>query len=211
MTVVVPLGAFEQHGPHLPLDTDTRIAEAVSRRLKGVQLAPSIAYGSSGEHAGFAGTISIGADALRLLLVEYGRSASAWATRVLFVNGHGGNVATLIAAVELLRYEGRDVAWVPCAVPGADAHAGRTETSLLLWLSPDVVDLSRVEVGNTDALGDLLPRLRDGGVQSVAPNGVLGDPRGSSASEGEAILADMCARTAAALRRWAPSPRGMLT
>lgn len=211
VTVVVPLGAFEQHGPHLPLDTDTRIAEAVSRRLKGVQLAPSIAYGSSGEHAGFAGTISIGADALRLLLVEYGRSASAWATRVLFVNGHGGNVATLIAAVELLRYEGRDVAWVPCAVPGADAHAGRTETSLLLWLSPDVVDLSRVEVGNTDALGDLLPRLRDGGVQSVAPNGVLGDPRGSSASEGEAILADMCARTAAALRRWAPSPRGMLT
>lgn len=210
-TVVVPVGAFEQHGPHLPLDTDTRIAEALAQRLPGVVVAPSIAYGSSGEHEGFPGTISIGADALKSVLVEYGRSSCRWASRVLFVNGHGGNVATLIAAVELLRYEGRDVSWLPCAVPGSDAHAGRTETSLLLALSPEVVEFSRAEVGNTDHIAELLPRLREGGVRAVAPNGVLGDPRGSSASEGLEILEEMTARATAALARWAPSDRGMLT
>jgi len=151
-TVAVPLGAFEQHGPHLPLDTDTRIAEALARRLPGTVLAPSIAYGASGEHEGFPGTISIGSDALRTILVEYGRSACRWAERVVFVNGHGGNLETLISAVTLLRYEGREVAWLPCAVPGADAHAGRTETSLLLCLSPEVVDFARAEVGNTDPI-----------------------------------------------------------
>ena len=211
VTLAVPVGAFEQHGPHLPLDTDTRVAEALAQRLPGVVVAPSIAYGASGEHEGFPGTISIGSDALRSVLVEYGRSACRWANRVVFVNGHGGNVATLIGAVELLRYEGRDVAWIPCAVPGADAHAGRTETSLLLWLSPEVVDITRAEVGNTDDIADLLPRLREGGVRAVAPNGVLGDPRRSSATEGRDIMAEMTERSAAALDRWMPSQRGMLT
>ncbi|MGB2947476.1 MAG: mycofactocin biosynthesis peptidyl-dipeptidase MftE [Rhodococcus sp. (in: high G+C Gram-positive bacteria)] len=209
-TVAVPLGAFEQHGPHLPLDTDTRIAEALARRLPGTALAPSIAYGASGEHEGFPGTISIGSDALRTILVEYGRSACRWAERVVFVNGHGGNLETLISAVTLLRYEGREVAWLPCAVPGADAHAGRTETSLLLCLSPEVVDFARAEVGNTDPIEELLPRLRAGGVAAVAPNGVLGDPRGSTAAEGAAILAQMCARSVAALGRWKPNSNGML-
>ncbi|OZF57494.1 mycofactocin biosynthesis peptidyl-dipeptidase MftE [Rhodococcus sp. 14-2470-1b] len=210
-TVAVPVGAVEQHGPHLPLDTDTRVAQAVAERLPGVAVAPSIPYGASGEHEGFPGTISIGADALEAILVEYGRSACRWADRVVFVNGHGGNVGALVAAVRLLRYEGRDVAWLPCVVPGADAHAGRTETSLLLHLSPEVVDESRIEVGNTNSLADLLPVLRSGGVRAVAPNGVLGDPRGSSAAEGEAVLGQMCVFAVNALKRWEPSERGMLT
>lgn len=210
-TVAVPVGAVEQHGPHLPLDTDTRVAQAVAERLPGVVVAPSIAYGASGEHEGFPGTISIGADALEAILVEYGRSACRWADRLVFVNGHGGNVGALAAAVRLLRYEGRDVAWLPCVVPGSDAHAGRTETSLLLHLSPELVDKSRIEVGNTDSLADLLPLLRSGGVRAVTPNGVLGDPRGSSAAEGETVLGQMCALAADALQRWGPSERGMLT
>ena len=95
-SIMVPLGSTEQHGPHLPLDTDTRIATAVARGARaGLEeawlVAPAIAYGASGEHQDFAGTISIGAEALTMLLVEYGRSAACWAQRLVFVNGHGGN------------------------------------------------------------------------------------------------------------------------
>jgi creatinine amidohydrolase len=139
--LVVPLGSLEQHGHHLPLGTDTSVAcavaEAAAGSLDGALLAPALAYGASGEHEGFPGTISIGTEALTGLLVEYGRSAGRWAGRVLVVNGHGGNLAALRAAVPLLRWEGRDVAWFPCGVPGGDAHAGRTETSLMLHVEPD--------------------------------------------------------------------------
>ncbi len=124
-SLLVPLGSTEQHGPHLPLDTDTRIATAVARgagaRLANDWLvAPAIAYGASGEHQDFAGTISIGTEALTLLLVEYGRSAACWANRLVFVNGHGGNADALTRAVSRLRAEGRDVGWCPCtAVRGS--------------------------------------------------------------------------------------------
>jgi mycofactocin precursor peptide peptidase len=136
-TLLVPVGSVEQHGPHLPLDTDTRIAAAVAVRAAtgALFVAPPVAYGASGEHEGFSGTVSIGHEALRLLLVELGRSAARWAGRLVFVNGHGGNGSSLVEAVRLLRYEGRDAAWFACAA-GGDAHAGRTETSLMLALDP---------------------------------------------------------------------------
>ena len=140
-TLLVPVGSTEQHGPHLPMDTDARVAAAVAARAGGngaLLVAPPVAYGASGEHEGFPGTVSIGHEALRLLLVELGRSASRWAGRLVFVNGHGGNVPTLVDSVRLLRYEGRDAAWFACA-PGGDAHAGRTETSLVLALAPTLV------------------------------------------------------------------------
>src|SRR5947199_807699 len=112
-TVLVPVGSLEQHGPHLPLDTDARIAAAAARRAAdpSMLLAPPLAYGASGEHEGFAGTLSIGHAALRAVLVELGRSAGAWASRMVFVNGHGGNLPTVAEAVVQLRGEGRDVAW----------------------------------------------------------------------------------------------------
>jgi mycofactocin precursor peptide peptidase len=208
-TVLVPVGSTEQHGPHLPLDTDARVAATVAARAAAgtnLLVAPPIAYGASGEHEGFPGTVSIGHEALRLLLVELGRSAARWAGRVLFVNGHGGNVPTLVDAVRLLRYEGRDAAWLACA-PGGDAHAGRTETSLMLALDPACV---RPEwaAGNTAPLGDLLPAMRAGGVAAVSANGVLGDPSGASPDEGERLLAAMAAELVAALARWTPDTSG---
>jgi mycofactocin precursor peptide peptidase len=209
-TLLVPVGSVEQHGPHLPLDTDTRIAAAVAARAAtgALLVAPPVAYGASGEHEGFAGTVSIGHEALRLLLVELGRSAARWAGRLVFVNGHGGNVSSLVEAVRLLRYEGRDAAWFACAA-GGDAHAGRTETSLMLALDPALVRPERT-AGNTAPLADLLPAMRAGGVAAVSPNGVLGDPAGASADEGERLLAAMSDALGAAITRWTPDPAGRL-
>lgn len=228
VTVAVPVGAFEQHGPHLPLDTDTRIASAVATALSGapalsgvsalsgapnpadVAVAPPVAYGASGEHEGFAGTVSIGAEVMESLLVEYGRSVCRWAARVVFVNGHGGNAHALVKAVALLRYEGRDAAWLPCAVPGGDAHGGDTETSLLLHLAPEVVAMDRAEVGSTESIVTLLPRLREGGIVAVSANGVLGDPTAASAERGARMFADLVERATAQVARWQPDAEGRL-
>ena len=212
--LVVPLGAVEQHGPHLPLTTDTALATAVAEAATGIVdgalLAPALAYGASGEHEGFPGTVSIGTAALTTLLVEYGRSAGRWAGRLLVVNGHGGNLDALRAAVPLLRTEGRDVAWSPCGVPGGDAHAGRTETSLMLHVEPRGVRGALAEAGETAPVGELLPRLRAEGVRGVSPNGVLGDPAGASAAEGAELLAGMVARLVAAVAGWRVDATGRL-
>lgn len=201
VTLLVPVGSVEQHGPHLPLDTDTRIAVAVAgavgtRLGPDVLVAPAVGIGASGEHEKFPGTVSIGTEALRTVLVELGRSAGRWVRRTVFVNGHGGNLEALRAAAELLRAEGRDVLTYSCAPPRAlcpapDAHAGRTETSIMLALAPELVQLELAEAGNTAPLADLLPAMRAGSVRAVTENGVLGDPAGATAAEGEALLAAM--------------------
>ncbi|GAA5123009.1 mycofactocin biosynthesis peptidyl-dipeptidase MftE [Pseudonocardia adelaidensis] len=214
-TLLVPVGSCEQHGPHLPLDTDTRVATAVARRAAGddpaLLVAPPLAYGASGEHEAFAGTLSIGHDALSVVLVELGRSAARWAPRLVFVNGHGGNLPTVPDAVVQLRAEGRDAAWWPCAVAGGDAHAGRTETSILLALDPAAVRTAAAAPGATAPLDELLPAMRAGGVAAVSPNGVLGDPTGASAEEGERLLAEMTVALRARVARWRPAPTGRLT
>ena len=212
-TLVVPVGSTEQHGPHLPLDTDTRIAVALAHRV-GVELghltAPAIAYGASGEHQHFAGTVSIGTPALTAVLVEYGRSACDWASRLVFVNGHGGNTEALRAAVGLLRAEGRDAVWCSASTDGGDAHAGHTETSLLLHLSPHLVHGERFAAGNVEPLSELMPRMRRGGVAAVSESGVLGDPSTATAAAGEQIFTGMVADCAARILRWAPDDVGML-
>ena len=212
--VVVPLGAVEQHGHHLPLGTDTAVAcavaDAAAVSLDGALLAPALAYGASGEHEGFPGTISIGTEALTGLLVEYGRSAGRWAGRVLVVNGHGGNLDALRAAVPLLRSEGRDVAWFPCGVAGGDAHAGRTETSLMLHVEPDGVREDAAVAGETAPIRELLPRLRAEGVRGVSPTGVLGDPAGATRAEGAALLANLTARLVDAVGAWDVDGAGRL-
>lgn len=216
------MGSTEQHGPHLPLDTDTRIATAVARaattelsRRAGDQdeylLAPPIPYGASGEHEGFAGTVSIGTAALTSVLVEYGRSASSWARRLVFVNGHGGNVEALRAAVGRLRFEGRDAGWCSCAAEGGDAHAGHTETSLLLHLSPDDVRTADWSRGNQEPLARLMPRLREGGVAAVSDVGVLGDPTTATRDDGARIFAGMVDECLRRVERWSPGEDGMLT
>lgn len=207
-TVLVPVGSIEQHGPHLPFDTDTVIAVAVANGVaealaaEGVEVlvAPAQSYGSSGEHQAFPGTSSIGTPVLRELAIELTRSMRTWAQRVVFVNAHGGNLVALRAAEKQMLAEGHDVAVVPCATEEVDLHAGRTETSLILHLRPGSVRLDRAVAGNTGTLEELLPAMMAGGVIAVSENGVLGDPAGASAAEGAAVLAEMVDKIRARLQ-----------
>jgi mycofactocin system creatininase family protein len=198
--LAVPTGSCEQHGPHLPLDTDTlmavSLADALASRRADVVVAPAVAIGASGEHRGFPGTLSIGSAAMESVLVELARSALPRPgsgspepfSAVLFVNGHGGNVTALSAAVARLRSEGRNVAgWSP-RVEGGDPHAGHTETSLMLHLHPERVRMDLAEVGSTVRFSEIGDVLATSGLAAVAPNGVLGDPTGASADHGAALL-----------------------
>jgi mycofactocin system creatininase family protein len=202
LAVIVPLGSLEQHGPHLPLDTDTRIAVAVARGAAagrdGVAVAPPIAFGASGEHDAFPGTASIGTAALADVLVELGRDSRRHWDALLIVNAHGGNRDAVAAAMRRLDDEGRRCAAFSVS-PRGDAHAGRTETSLLLHLDPSAVRTELAEPGEGRPVGELMDRLRTEGVRAVSPNGVLGDPSGATPEEGLRLFEESVAGCAATL------------
>lgn len=208
-TLVVPLGSTEQHGPHLPLDVDVVIATEVARRLAaivpGAVLAPAVAIGASGEHHGSPGTLSVGLEVLQAMLVELVRSAGHF-RRVLFVDAHGGNRVATTAAVEQLVAEGHDVLAVRCAVPGGDAHAGHTETSMMLAIDPDRVRMALAAPGVTRPWAEIGGDVRARGVPGVSPNGVLGDPTTADAAHGRAVLDDLVGRLAGIVEHWVDDP-----
>jgi mycofactocin precursor peptide peptidase len=200
LVLAVPIGSCEQHGPHLPLSTDTIVAVALCEALAAwrtdVAVAPPVAIGASGEHADFPGTLSIGTDALARCLTELVRSARGWTRVVVLVTGHGGNADALAEVARTARHEGDEVMVFSPRVEGGDAHAGRTETSLLLALHPHLVRHNEAVPGVTTPLRALDATLRAEGVRAVSPSGVLGDPRDASAEEGRRVLAgvvdDLC-------------------
>ncbi len=207
--LLIPIGSTEQHGPHLPVSTDTMIAEEVTGRAlhltDGLMVGPTISVSASGEHAGFPGTLSIGNAAMSAVILELGRSAD-WAAGIVFINGHGGNHAAVTRAVEMLNGENRKaLAWwpkLPVRNDGgpADLHAGRIETSLMLAIDPGLVRLELAQSGPDAGIDE----LRANGVRATSPSGVLGNPDGASGSEGEQFIKSFVEDLVHTIEVWRP-------
>lgn len=194
--LVLPLGAWEQHGPHLPLDTDSIIINRVVNEVVATPelltadllIAPTISITASDEHEGFPGTLSTGTQALKDSVVAICRSAS-WARGVCIVNGHGGNADALAAITSALEYEKiTHSVWSLPSYVGGDMHAGHTETSLMLHISPESVRNVSIESG-THVTQGIVDEMREHGVRGISTNGIIGDATTATASHGEAVLA----------------------
>lgn len=206
--LLVPVGSTEQHGPHLPLATDTLIAEELVARAvhhtDGLLIGPTIAVSAAGEHAGFPGTLSLGTPVTARVLLELGRSAD-WAAGIVFVNGHGGNHSAATRAVEVLNEEGRTALcwWPRWPQPDdgpPDLHAARVETALMLAIDPGLVRLELARPGEEATLEE----LRERGVRAVSPSGVLGDPTGATGADGEILINRFVDDLVHAIERWRP-------
>ena len=196
IVLVLPLGSFEQHGPHLPLDTDTIIIDAVVAQALATStidsdsfmVAPTIAISASDEHAGFPGTLSTGSAALADSVVAICRSAS-WTQGICIVNGHGGNTDALASITSALTYENiRHSMWSLPSYEGADMHAGHTETSVMLHVAPAKVQTDLIAPGTVGDASSLVAQMRTSGVAGVSANGVLGNPTTATSEHGVAVM-----------------------
>ncbi len=207
-TVILPLGATEQHGPHLPLGTDTFRASALAERLGAgladTLVAPTLPLGCSDEHQGFAGLMSLAHRTLADVIVDCARSMAGWGvSRLVLLSAHGGNGDALDLALARLAEELPEFCVVVLgssthvpeviqtlaasdAVPAAAVglHAGEAETSEMLAVRPDMVRMERAEPGFVGGGDGLLMRLREQGLRAITPTGVLGDGRLADACRG---------------------------
>jgi creatinine amidohydrolase/Fe(II)-dependent formamide hydrolase-like protein len=226
--VVQPIGAIEQHGPHLPVMTDAFVAERIALGAVGrlpddapVWVLPTLHYGKSTEHLGRAGTISLSTRTLLSVCEDVGRSVAASGfRRLVFVNGHGGNPSTLDTVARDIRVEtglmvfpvttGRLGVPDDLDVPDAEfsIHGGHVETSLMLALDPTSVRMDRAEEGGR-GVAELYADKRHLTLEGVVPsawvtddlsaNGVIGDPVKATEEFGHRIVDAYETRLAEAL------------
>jgi creatinine amidohydrolase len=212
-TAVVAVGSTEQHGPHLPTMTDTRIGDAMAHRvalkLGNALLARTIPVGVSEHHLAFGATVSLKPETLKLIVRDYVDSlVRDGFERIIFLPSHGGNFGPLAQAIEAAKQAHPDVeitgytdlvGLVGClyrasaefGVSEGDsgAHAGENETSLMMFLEPDLVARERFAPGYVGPLGEAeMKAVFERGMPALTENGVLGDPRQASAEKGEVYL-----------------------
>ena len=213
--VLQPLGAIEQHGPHLPFNTDLLVAERVAQAAVeqvgdelDVWLLPALAYTKSNEHAWSAGTVWLSATTLLAVLDDVGRCvARTGARKLVFLNGHGGNSALVAMANRELRlHHGLSTFLAHPGVPadqggssppeelGMGVHGGTDETSIMLHLAPELVDMSAA-VRNVPEHLAANRYVRFGGPvafgwlsDDFGPAGIIGDPTPATAERGKELF-----------------------
>lgn len=218
-TVIVPFGATEQHGPHLPLGTDSiigaEIGDRVARKLGNALLAPTMCIGLSEHHMKFAGSITLGASTFAAVVHDYCTSLARHGFKhIVLIPSHGGNFAPIQQAAQVIRPTLPDVQLITVAsldvllsllhstaakngisAAASGAHAGENETSMMLAFCPQWV---KIEKAQTGFIGDFLKvqgQAFADGIKAISANGVLGDPLPAKASAGETYLqawADWC-------------------
>ncbi|GAA1708856.1 creatininase family protein [Fodinicola feengrottensis] len=201
--VVLPIGATEQHGPHLATGTDALLATeivdravpvAAARAERALVIAPTLSYGASDHHLPFGGTLSLSVETLLSVLVDIGRSVAAGGgRRLVIVNGHGGNQGVCHAAGSAIstRYAVAvahlDYWSVLPPEPTAPGHAGVFETSLVLGVRPDLVRDRHPRENLPSG-----PKVANAGVHSAAVwddiDGYTDDPAQATAVDGKARL-----------------------
>ncbi|HEY65704.1 MAG TPA: creatininase family protein [Caldilineae bacterium] len=220
-TVILAVASIEQHGPHLPTGTDTylgyALAEGIAHELGNALVAPVMRPGLSEHHLDFPGTVTLTQGTFMKVLEEYCISLAGHGFKdIVLISSHGGNSDTMVALLPRIAKALKDRCQVHMVIPNireqpaeieeiyreygisraqAGVHSGFAETSMMLALHPELVDMDKAEEGRADEAFYHPDRIKYSqiesfvyGVRSQSPNGILGDARSARPEAGRRLL-----------------------